>query len=170
MAGTSTSTPLRASTSATRPMRCTFVYRSARPKPRPEERVRRNSSPSSTSTRRPSARRRSATAWAIVVFPELGRPVSHTVAPHSHARVVGLVRNSVSTGVSLSFWKSGSREVGRSGSPEVLGWGGPAQAVAASRSNRSRTGTPGSAAAAASAVRHCRSTSAASSALKKSRA
>ncbi|OKK13514.1 hypothetical protein AMK33_01360 [Streptomyces sp. CB02400] len=88
MTGTRQTTPLRASTSATRPTRRTFAHRSAREKPRPAVRKRRISSPSRTSTLRPSARSRSRSSPATVVLPALGSPVSQTVAPWGLAVVV----------------------------------------------------------------------------------
>src|SRR3954447_22257899 len=81
MTGTSAFTPLRASSSARKPMRCTLVCRSSRLNPRPAEMNSRISSPSSTSTRWPSSRSRPASSYAMVVLPALGRPVSQTVAP-----------------------------------------------------------------------------------------
>jgi len=63
---------------AAQPTRSTCVSRSAFEKPRSRERNSRTSSPSRIS---PSPSRRSATALAIVVLPEHGRPVSQMVTP-----------------------------------------------------------------------------------------
>src|SRR6185436_1005592 len=58
-----------------------FSSRSGREKPRPFDSRSRISSPSRSSTDCPQAVRTSASRTAIVLFPALGSPVSHTVTP-----------------------------------------------------------------------------------------
>ena len=58
-----------------------FSSRSWREKPRPFDSRSRISSPSSSSTDVPATCRRFSMYRAIVVFPALGSPVSHTVTP-----------------------------------------------------------------------------------------
>src|SRR5215211_2386296 len=62
-------------------MRRTLVSRSSFEKPRPAERLVRTTSPSSSSTGRPAARRRSTTMLEMVLLPAPERPVNQIVVP-----------------------------------------------------------------------------------------
>src|SRR5207248_8398948 len=81
IAAVTATTPLRASSAATHPMRRMFVSRSAFENPSPADRLSRTSSPSSSSTRCPRRRSSSDTAAAIVLFPDPDRPVNHKQKP-----------------------------------------------------------------------------------------
>ncbi len=83
IAAVTDTTPLRASTDATQPIRRMFVSRSAFENPSPSDRCSRTSSPSSSSTLRPRSRNDSTTMFAIVLFPAPDRPVNHRQQPGS---------------------------------------------------------------------------------------
>ncbi len=76
-----TGTPLRASRSATKPIRMMFVSRSSFEKPRPFERFSRTMSPSSTSSGMPRSSNVSMRMSVIVDLPEPERPVIQRVKP-----------------------------------------------------------------------------------------
>src|SRR3712207_2200771 len=84
MAETITPTPLRVSSSATKPMRRTFMFLSSRLKPRPLERLVRTMSPSRTSTCPTLSLNSFSTISLIVVLPAPERPVNHSVNPRPY--------------------------------------------------------------------------------------
>ena len=92
MTGTSATTPCRASSSATKPTRVTWVLRSSREKPRPADRFVRSSSPSRICTRSPRSVSSVASASAMVLLPAPDRPVSQTVAPVSCRALIRVFR------------------------------------------------------------------------------
>src|SRR5882762_235570 len=94
MAAAMAITPLRDSTSQTKPMRRMFVSRSSLLKPRPFERFSRTTSPSSTSTLAPALRRRCAIMPEMVLLPAPESPVNHSVKPWC---VTGCSRNVAAT-------------------------------------------------------------------------
>src|SRR5262249_8603857 len=81
IAAVTDTTPFRASTAATHPIRRMFLSRSSFENPSPFDRCSRTSSPSSSSTRRPRERSSSTTMLAIVLFPAPERPVNHRQQP-----------------------------------------------------------------------------------------
>src|SRR5579864_5349360 len=81
MAATMTITPWRASSSLTNPMRRMLISRSSLLKPRPFERCVRTTSPSSTSTAAPAARKRASMRLEIVLLPAPESPVNHSTKP-----------------------------------------------------------------------------------------
>src|SRR5437762_7070864 len=81
MAATITITPCRASSSATNPMRRMLISRSSLLKPRPLERCVRTTSPSSTSTAAPAARKRASIRLEMVLLPAPERPVNQRTKP-----------------------------------------------------------------------------------------
>src|SRR3984893_8365577 len=81
MAATMTITPRRASNSLTNPIRRMLISRSSLLKPRPFERCVRTTSPSSTSTAAPAARRRDSMRLEIVLLPAPESPVNQRTKP-----------------------------------------------------------------------------------------
>src|ERR1035441_2598819 len=81
MAAATAITPLRASSSQTKPMRRTFSSRSSLLKPRPFDRCVRTTSPSSTSTWAPNLRNFSSSKREIVLLPAPLMPVNHNLKP-----------------------------------------------------------------------------------------
>src|ERR687893_1035659 len=84
MAETITPTPLRVSSSATKPMRRTFMSLSSLLKVRPLLRLVRTMSPSRTSTLPNLCLSSLSTISAMVVFPAPERPVNHSVNPRPY--------------------------------------------------------------------------------------
>src|SRR5689334_6214319 len=81
MAAVTAMTPLRDRRLDTKPMRRTLMSRSSLEKPRPFDRFVRTTSPSSSSTRWPILRRRSATGAESVDLPAPDMPVNQSVNP-----------------------------------------------------------------------------------------
>src|SRR6266403_1860632 len=81
MAATITITPWRDSSSATNPMRRILISRSSLLKPRPFDRCVRTTSPSSSSTLAPAARRRASIRFEMVLLPAPERPVNQSTKP-----------------------------------------------------------------------------------------
>src|SRR5438445_7237529 len=81
MAATMTITPCRASSSLTKPMRRMLVSRSSLLKPSPLERWVRTTSPSSSSTLAPAARRRASIRLEMVLLPAPESPVNQSTKP-----------------------------------------------------------------------------------------
>src|SRR5579859_3167426 len=81
MAATIAITPWRASSSLTKPMRRMLISRSSLLKPRPFERCVRTTSPSSTSTAAPAARRRASMRLEMVLLPAPESPVNQMTNP-----------------------------------------------------------------------------------------